>query len=158
MRKFLLSVILGTSVCLPTLANALSVTQSVQQEITSTNEDGTVVTILKPAELVAPGENVIYSLTIENDGVEPATNMVMTMPVPNEVTYIEGTAEKAGTTVTFSVDGGQTFSNRSNLQVFESNGVSRLALAKDITHIRWNVAGPLSMGSTDSLSFKSTLK
>jgi uncharacterized repeat protein (TIGR01451 family) len=37
---------------------------------------------------VAPGENVVYTLTVTNNGPADATNVVVTDPLPAEVTYV----------------------------------------------------------------------
>jgi len=42
--------------------------------------------------------------------------------------------------------------------VKQPDGRSKSASADDVTHIRWDLAGPIEPGTTDVLSFKGTLK
>ena len=139
-------------------AMALTATQSVQKEVTIVNSDGSSTVTYQPADLVAPGERIIYSLYIENDDAQPASNLVLTMPVPSEVKYIEGSAAKIGAAVTYSADQGESFSTRETLMVLADSGVSRTASSEDITHIRWNITGSIEAGASDSLSFTGELK
>ncbi|MBZ0292398.1 MAG: DUF11 domain-containing protein, partial [Anaerolineae bacterium] len=44
--------------------------------------------------LVIPGENLTYSLFVGNDGVDPATNIVVTNVFPPGMTFISASAEK----------------------------------------------------------------
>ena len=104
------------------------------------------------AELVTPGERVAYALDYVNDEDEAATDLVLTMPVPDVVSFIEGSARGEGTVITYSVDG-KTFSDRESLK----NG-DRMATSEDISHIRWNIAGPIAPGESGTLMFSGTLK
>jgi len=158
MRKLILTAICGFACFTPAFASGLTASQTVQKEIVVKNEDGTTETKYVAAERIAPGESVLYSLNISNSGVQPATNLVMVMPVPSEVKYIDGSADKYGSSVTYSVDGGQSFSTMESLQVVNDDGRSKAASAEDITHIRWEVAGPIEAGTSDVLSFKGRIK
>ena len=138
-------------------AFALTASQTVQKEVEITKADGTTEISYAPADLVAPGERIVYALNIENDGVQPATDLVLTMPVPDEIKYMEGSARKTGAVVTYSADNGQSFAARDSVTVVEGL-VSRVAQSEDITHIRWKLAGPINAGEVDTLVFKGILK
>lgn len=148
--------VLGLSYALPVAA--LTAVQTVEKEVTIQNADGTETITRTDASTVIPGERVIYTLRYTNDEAEPASNLVMTMPVPKEVVYIDGSAERPGAKIEFSIDGGTNFSSRDALTVQGVNGASRMASAADITHIRWTVAGPVSTQESGELVFKGTLK
>lgn len=138
--------------------SALTATQIVEKEIVTQNADGTTLTTRVPAASVVPGERIVYTLKYLNDSVEPASDLVMTMPVPKEVTLIDGSAERDGAVALYSVDGGESFSPRETLQVVGAAGASRLAVAEDITHIRWTVVGPVQSSESGELVFKGILK
>ena len=151
-----------SAICLPLAfaalpASALTATQTVEKEILIQNPDGTETRLRKPATTVAPGERVVYTLAFTNDEAEAATNLVLTMPVPAEVTYIDGSADKPGAVMTVSTDGGNSFTPRGAATVMEGGAPVR-ATAADITHIRWTVAGPVAPGESDTLAFKGVLE
>ena len=158
MRKLSLSLIALASLGLALPAAALSASQTVETEKVVVAADGTETLIRTAAEAVKPGDRVVYSLNVDNDGFEPVTYLVLTMPVPSEIKFIEGSEAKTGSVVTFSVDGGDSFMPRDALTVVTINGESRVADTSDISHIRWRVAGPIAAGETDVLSFKGVLK
>lgn len=148
----------GLMTALSGSAWALTATQSIQKEVTTLNADGTTVVSYEPADLVAPGERIVYALEVANDDTQAATNLVLTMPVPEEIKYVEGSAVKNGAIVTYSADNGQSFADRDTLIVLAENGVTRSANSEDITHIRWKITGSIEAGATDRLSFKGELK
>lgn len=158
MRKFISTLLMGGSFLIAGTALALTAEQSVQKVVKVQNADGTTRIEYVPADVVAPGETIAYTLNLENDDLQPATDLVLTMPVPTEVKYVEGSAAKTGATISYSVDNGETFSSRKELKVIQSNGGYRIAQSEDITHIRWVVAGPIQSGDRDSLSFQGILK
>ena len=157
MRKFIRTITATSLLALSVPAMALTASQSVEKEIVKTQTDGTQTVSYVKADEVLPGEKIRYRLDIENDGMEPVTDLVLTMPVPSEVTYVEGSAIKNGAAVTYSADGGNSFVPRSELTMIVG-GEPRVVMADDITHIRWKVAGPIDAGSTDALTFKGVLK
>ena len=138
-------------------ALALTATQTVQKEVISVQADGTELVSYESAETVTPGERVQYALNYENDSIDAASNLVLTMPVPEVVIYNEGSSTGMGTIVTYSVDG-ENFYDRNALTVAMDNGQTRSATAEEISHIRWNIAGPVAPGDTGTLAFSGTLK
>lgn len=157
--KLYSTLLLSAALCaLAPTAMAMTASQKVEKEVTRTAADGTVETEIVKADLVTPGEKVIYTLDLFNDKTEPATNLKLAMPVPPHVKYIEGSADKPGTVVRYSSDGGQTFAAREALTAKAAGGVSRSATTDDITHIQWEIAGPISAGEADAVSFKARLR
>ncbi len=158
MRSVLkIAVCAAAMVCAP-LCFALTANQTVQKEIIITQPDGTTEVEYGDASLVTPGETIIYSLNYENNKTEPVSDLVLTMPVPEVITYIEGSAERAGTSVVYSADQGATFVTRGKLLVYSDGDISQVATANDITHIRWTLQTPVVPGQTGILSFKGVLK
>ncbi len=131
--------------------------QIVEHEIIVTNEDGSQTLKREPAKLVTPGDRLVYTLNYLNEGAEPANGIVLVMPVPAEVLFQEGSADRAGARASFSADGGKTYSPRADLTIVLVEG-SRLAQSADITHIRWHLETPVAPGGQNSLSFKAVLK
>ncbi len=139
-------------------AQALDAKQTVQKEVTVQQEDGTTITKLVSADLVTPGEKIVYTVSYTNDDAKPATDLVLAMPVPANVRFQEGSADRDGAVVRYSTDGGSTFSERESLTLPTVGGGTRSANSDDITDIQWRIAGPVAVGSTDSIRFMARLK
>jgi uncharacterized repeat protein (TIGR01451 family) len=130
--------------------------QSVEKEIVVKTKDGKEEVHRVQAERVKPGEEIIYSLRYANDADKPAENVMLVMPVPKEVTYVEGSV-RGGGAITFSADQGKTYVARGRLTVTE-HGAERPAKNVDITHVRWTFAQPISPGAKGEVSFRGSLK
>ena len=154
--KVLSTALLAMSMAAP--AFALTATQVVEKEVVVKQENGDEKIERVAAELVVPGERIIYTLNFVNDDAEPATDLVLTMPVPAEVDYMDGSASKKDMRAIYSVDGGQTFLPRGERKIKETDGSYRSASAEEITHIRWVVPGPVPAGAQGQLSYKAILK
>jgi len=139
-------------------ANAMTAKQKVEKEIVVTSEDGTQTTQRVPADLVTPGEKIVYTIDFVNDSAEPATDLVLAMPVPADVRYLEGSADRPGAEIRYSTDGGSTYAARESLTMPAVGGGTRSASVDDITHIQWKIAGPVAVGATDKVAFKARLK
>ena len=110
-RRALFSVaLLVASTAMPVYA--LTATQTVEREVVVLNADGSQTVTRIAADKVTPGDKVIYSLNYFNDEAEPAENIVLIMPIPAEVDYIEGSADFDGVNSAYSIDGGRTFGSR----------------------------------------------
>lgn len=121
-------------------------------------EQGRKVKKLVPPTQVVPGDEVVYTLTYTNKGVQPAERVAIDNPVPTHTRYVDGSASGEGSAVTFSVDGGKSFAAPSALTVREKNNagaeVVRPATAKDYTHIRWQLREPVAPGRSGYVRFK----
>lgn len=157
-RRFSTLALSAAILALGTSAHALTATQKVEKEITVRQADGTSVTQRVSADMVTPGEKVVYTVDFLNDSSEPATDLVLAMPVPSDVRYLEGTANRDGAVVRYSVDGGANFVERSALTLPAVGGGTRPANSDDITHIQWRIAGPVPIGAKDAVMFKGRLK
>lgn len=139
-------------------AAALEAEQRVLKQISVTQADGTEKTSYVDADLVTPGTTVVYALIFRNDQEAPANDIVLVMPVPAEVAYIEGSATNRLARTDFSADGGTTFAPRQSLSLTDVNGSVRAAGSEDITHVRWTVAEAVQPGETGQLWFRGILK
>lgn len=155
--RILASLTLIAALSLGTSATAMTATQRVETETVVVNADGTETVKRTEAKLVTPGEKVVYTLDFTNTKAEPASNLVLAMPVPGSIKFLEGSADRPGTLVEYSVDGGKTYASRDALEVSDF-GQMRAATADDITHIRWQIAGPVAAGASDSVAFKGRLR
>jgi len=134
----------------------LNVKTVVQKEEITIDDSGARKTRLVPAETVVPGDSVIYTITFTNISEEAAENVVITNPVPENLTYIDGSAFGPGAVIEFSVDGGQNYGTSDEL-VIPDNGGSRAATAEDYTHLRWVMQNQLAAGSQGVASFRAEL-
>lgn len=135
----------------------LNVTTVVHKEVTVETEDGKSETRLVEAESVIPGERVVYTITFENIGAEPAENVVITNPIADSLTYVAGSASGAEMRVEFSIDGGQSFGPASELTIVD-DGTERPATTQDYTHVRWIMQSELAAGAEGQASFAAVLE
>ena len=137
-------------------AGDLDVTTTVTKQEVFVDESGEEQTRLVPAETVAPGERVVYTITVRNTGDEAAGDVVVTNPINDNLTYVEGSAFGPGMTLEFSVDGGVTFAAADELTV-EEQGSVRVARPKDFTHVRWVLQNELAAGAQGMARFAAVL-
>ncbi len=135
----------------------LNVTTTVQKQEVTVNDAGEAETRLVAADSVVPGESVVYTITFQNISDEPAANVVITNPISEDLTYVDGSAFGPGTVIQFSTDGGQSFAAEDGLTVVE-DGVSRPAGPDDFTHIRWVMQNELAVGAQGTARFTAVLK
>ncbi len=135
----------------------LNVTTTVQKQEVTVNDSGEAETRLVAADSVVPGESVVYTITFQNISDEPAANVVITNPISEDLTYVDGSAFGPGTVIQFSTDGGQNFAAADELTVID-DGVSRPAGPDDFTHIRWVMQRELAVGAQGTARFTAVLK
>ncbi len=135
----------------------LNVTTTVQKQEVTVNDSGEAETRLVAADTVVPGESVVYTITFQNISDEPAENVVITNPISEDLTYVDGSAFGPGTVIQFSTDGGQIFAAADELTVID-DGVSRSAGPDDFTHIRWVMQNELAVGAQGTARFTAVLK
>jgi uncharacterized repeat protein (TIGR01451 family) len=134
----------------------------VEREIEVVDENGQKTITREQAVTVMPGEVVVYTITARNVGEEPATNVVITDPIPEHMDYT-GSVQGDRTRITFSVDGGKTYDVATALMVpigkGKANGEGeRPAKPEDYTHIRWQLNDALEPGSALSVEFHARLQ
>jgi len=152
----LLATFLAASLALAQEKGHLNVKTVVQKEEMTVSESGERETRLVEPDTVVPGDSVIYTITFANISDESAENVVITNPVPENLTYIEGSAFGPGTVIEFSVDGGETYGAKDELTV-PDNGGTRTAKVEDYTHLRWVMQNDLAAGSQGVASFRAVL-
>lgn len=102
---------------------------------------------------VQPGDILRYTVTGANNGSRPATNLVVTQPIPKQTAYVLNSSStiKSTAIVTYSIDNGKTFVAKPTVQVKLANGKveTRRAPAEVYTHVRWKF--------TDAIATKATI-
>ncbi|MEE9379929.1 MAG: hypothetical protein V3V03_00855 [Hyphomonadaceae bacterium] len=146
-----------TAFAAPAYASGLTATQTVQRMQVSEGIDGSEQISFVEADTVTPGDRVLYSIDYTNESVDPIDNVKLVMPVPTEVAYVENSATGEGASIAFSVDGGTSFAPRGELTV-SVDGASRIALAEEITHIKWTFESDISPGGAGDVSYLGLLK
>lgn len=110
-----------------------------------------------PARLLEQGQVVYYTVRVRNVGATFARGVIVTQRVPVNTTYVEGSASGPGATVTFSVDGGQTFAPPDQLTV-AAEGNTQPAQPARYTHIRWHFRNPLAPEAIALARFRATFQ
>lgn len=137
---------------------SMTARQVVEKEVVTVAADGTETVRRVPADKVTPGETVVYSIKYKNDGAGPAADIVLVMPVPKEVAYVEGSVDGGNSaSVSFSADGGETYVARGRLTIVEG-GEARPARGDEITHIKWTLAAPVAAKAEGEVSYKAVLR
>lgn len=157
MKRLTLLTIAFFQCAAPSAMAAMTAKQVVEKEVAVRAADGGETIKRVPADKVTPGETVIYSIKYKNDSSEAASDIVLVMPVPKEVAYVEGSVSGDDTSVAFSADGGKTYVARGRLTV-EEGGSSRPARGDEITHIRWTLSQPAPANGEGEVSFKAILR
>ena len=134
----------------------LNVTTIVQKEEVTVDDDGNRRTRLVDADTVVPGDEVVYTVSFANISDQPAENVVITNPLPAELTYVEGSAFGPGAEVQFSIDGGTSFAAPDDLRVSD-DGTERPATGDDFTHIRWVMTNVIAPGAQGLAQFRARL-
>ncbi len=152
-------IVIAMLVALPAIAQEqghLNVRTVVQKVEVTISDSGESEQRLVAADTVVPGDVVVYTITFTNTSDQTAENIVITNPISGELTYVEGSAFGPGTSIEFSVDGGQTFAAAGDLTVTE-DGEVRAARAADFTHIRWVMQNELQAGAQGLARFRARL-
>lgn len=128
-----------------------------QVEVTVRDEStGAVTTELRDADLVKPGEVVVFTSTFTNIGEETADEILVNNPVPENMVYTPFSARGESTVVNYSVDG-STFASPDRLVVVDNDGVERTARPEEYKEIQWVFDGELAPGESGQVSFKARL-
>ena len=120
--------------------------------------DGRAQRTLVPADHVVAGDTVVYTLSVRNEGPDPATGVVVTSPIPPRMRYLPGSAVGPSAEISFSVDGGRSYGAPARLRVPGADGKPRRAVAADYTNVRWILQDELHAGSVAFLRYRAVLR
>ncbi len=138
--------------------NPILVKNVAETEVEKKNAQGVAEKVRVPLDKATPGTEVIYTTTFTNNGSKPANAIAITNPVPENTTYVGGSAFGSNTDIAFSIDGGKTYSAADKLRVKTPEGRERPALPSDYTHIRWSFKGDLPPAKTGEAGFRAVIK
>jgi uncharacterized repeat protein (TIGR01451 family) len=118
------------------------------------------VTLHTPKSLVVvPGDKVLFTLEVTNNGMQPASGFKATNPIPAAVKFTSVAEDWADV----SVDGGVTWGKLALLTVKPKNAdgtadVERAAAAADVTHVRWVFADTIAPGAKRAISYRGEVR
>ncbi len=136
-----------------TFVNAeVTLTNSMFEVVTITAEDGSTTEQWQQPDKLVPGERVGYQVEVNNQGTEPAADIVIANPIPEHTEYVQGSAKGLGTQIEFSVDNGKTFALPAQLFI-QKDGKSVQAQAADYTQVRWKLNQPLAAGASSTVQY-----
>ena len=153
MRIFLLllAILMPTTVM---AANSVALQSAVYVEKMVTDAKGRSKAILQEPNIVVPGDRLIFVVSYQNTGAAPASNFVVTNPLPSAVSY-QGTSDPMAQV---SINGGHDWDRLNQLKVKESDGNWRAARPEDVTHIRWAMKQAVPVGGIGKLSFRGVVR
>lgn len=135
-------------------SNAVALNSDVMVERTSTDANGrTVVSLEEPARVV-PGDRLVFVIRYRNNGAQPASDFVITNPMPEAVAYQASDDGNARV----SVDGGRSWGILAELSVTNADGTVRAARPEDVTHVRWAFAQPIQSGQAGRLMYRGVVR
>lgn len=137
---------------------AVAITSEALTEQSVARPNGKLELVRGPAGKIVPGTTVIFVNTVTNNGATPAEKIVVTNPIPEQMLYLADSAVGQGTTISFSVDGGQSFDLPGKLRVKQADGSLRPATAADYSHVRWLLNTPLAPKQTQQVEYRARVK
>jgi uncharacterized repeat protein (TIGR01451 family) len=148
---------LGALAAAQGLADPLEI-KSIAEVESRTVQAGREIVKLIPADRVAPGDRVIYTLEVRNAGATAIAAPSITYAIPEHMRYVADSAVGPGAEVSFSVDRGRSFATPENLNVHGPDGRLRPAVAADYTDIRWQLNNILEPNSVAFVRFRALVK
>lgn len=106
------------------------------------------------ATVVPQGEVVYYTVRVRNPSAAYARNVVVVQKIPENTTYVAGSAAGPAVEVTLSADGGRTFAAERRTA---ADGQSAEA-SPQYTHIRWRFRNALAPGATALARFRAVFR
>ena len=122
-----------------------------------TNEQGQKAKRLVPAAKVVPGDEVVWTIVAKNICAKPTENIVIANPVPEQMTYIAGSAIGVGTEIHYSLDGKQ-FAAPTALIVRDADGTARVARSDEYRAVRWTYASSFAPGASAFVRYRAAVK
>jgi uncharacterized repeat protein (TIGR01451 family) len=135
---------------------AIKISSIAEKETEVIDKNGNKTSKRNRVDTAVPGDEIIYTTTFENISTKPASNIVITNPIPNDTIYMS--ASGVNTEITFSIDGNNQYATPDKLIVTTKEGDTRLAVPSDYSHLRWVYTGELGVGKTSQVSFRAVIK
>lgn len=134
--------------------NQVALTSEVLVERVTTDANGAQRVSLEAPGVVTPGDRLMFVLRYRNTSGAPATDFVVTNPIPESVSF--NGSESAG--AVHSVDGGRNWGALAALTIANPDGSRRAATPADVTHVRWHFAQAIPAGQSGELRFRGVVK
>jgi uncharacterized repeat protein (TIGR01451 family) len=115
---------------------------------------------LDQAGMVKPGEIINWMIDSANEGNGAARDYKAIGQIPVGTAFVAGSAVSQTASVTYSVDGGKTFSAKPMVDEKQADGSSKLvpAPAASYTQLRYEWSTPLEPGQTISATYQVRVK
>ena len=129
----------------------------VKVELTGSVERAGQRLSLDKVENVKPGEVLDWQILSSNDGTAEARDYKAVGHIPEGTAFVSGSANaESGSTVTYSIDGGKTYSSQPVVEERQPDGtVKRVpAPASMYTEVRYEWSDALAAGGKLSASYK----
>ncbi|MET0646149.1 MAG: hypothetical protein ABW208_05970 [Pyrinomonadaceae bacterium] len=142
-------------------AAASAVRPEVKVELAGSVERGGARLALDKVEHVKPGEILDWQIVSSNEGTGAARNYKTVGHIPAGTVLVAGSAAgENGSNVTYSIDGGKTFSTQPVVEERQSDGtVKRVAAPVSMyTEVRYEWSDALAPGGKLSASYKVRVK
>ncbi len=165
-RRLFITLALLIMIVVPALAQAekkpnLVLSLTVEKQVTVLDDEGREKTEWHKVSETDPGDVLRYTLLYKNEGGSEAIGATIVDPIPQEATYVGGSASGEGTEITYSLDG-KLFHSQPKLRykVKEAGGleVEYEATPEMYTHIKWKLVRPVYPGGSGRLHFKVKVK
>jgi uncharacterized repeat protein (TIGR01451 family) len=134
----------------------VSLKSTVETERMVKQADGQMLAKRSPVKSAVPGEEVIFTNTFSNVSTKPAGDLVLTNPIAADLRLKKAWGE--GAAITYSVDGGKTYSSPDQLKVTGKDGKARAAVVDDYTHVRWVMQSTLAAGASTAVGFNALVR
>lgn len=142
-------------------APSVTLQSDVKIERTERDASGNVTTkLFTPKDVaVVPGDNIVFTLFVNNATAQPAVGFKATNPMPAAVRFASASEDWAEV----SVDGGKNWGKLADLKVKANDPtgtavVERAATPEDVTHVRWVFTDAIAAGATRTLSYRGVVK
>lgn len=139
----------------------VSLRSEVKIERTVTDAEGKETKALFSPDNIAvvPGDNILFTLSVNNTGAQPAVGFKATNPMPTAVQFDSVTENWAEV----SIDNGVTWGKLADFKVKTKDvagtaEVERAATAQDVTHVRWIFADAILPGTQRTVSYRGVVK
>ena len=133
----------------------------IKVELQGSVERGGALLALDKVEDVKPGEVLDWQIVSSNEGAGEARDYKTVGHIPAGTVLVAGSAAgESGSTVTFSIDGGKTFSTQPVIEERQADGTVKKVPApvSMYTEVRYEWSDALAAGGKLSASYKVRVK
>ncbi|MBE9008638.1 DUF11 domain-containing protein [Pseudanabaenaceae cyanobacterium LEGE 13415] len=111
--------------------------------------------VLTKDTMVQKGTVLRFQVVAKNAGDRPAQKLVVTQPIPRGTTYAANSATANGAELTYSTDGGKTFTANPMLQVALPDGRTEMkpAPVESYSHVRWTFEKAIAPKNTLEVTY-----